>query len=358
MFAKRTLTFIGGQVEYMCRRAGNGWREDVVFEDRYSADQPVIGDRDSDPNNIGEVEGFISDYSGLSLKFRSDIYHAFAGITRFFKIDMQANLYHGILDRFFDWFLLWQSHSSQTRRDDAPSWSWSGWDGQSGGNIWDWYEHNIKHIQRAQRKRTWVIWYQRNAHDSEECTRILPPKADPASPSRGAKNFYGGHVGGRFPFDCTRTAPTPRKLNGAPTYIRDAYCPNPGSGFLQFWTVSAKFKLGEATSEQEDEMPINGYTRLGIFGKKDREVGIIFVNLAWCKGNVPKMHEFILICEGRDKRADDNSSPDDEPGWRYMVMLIEWHGDWAERVGMGWIKKKRLDRALKEGPVWKEIILG
>ena len=39
-------------------------------------------------------------------------------------------------------------------------------------------------------------------------------------------------------------------------------------------------------------------------------------------------------------------------------MLIEWHGDWAERVAMGWIKKNQLDWALKEGPVWKEIILG
>lgn len=147
--------------------------------------------------------------------------------------------------------------------------------GESGRDIWGWYGPNIKHIQRAQRKRTWVIWYQRIAHDSEECTRILPPKAYPASPSERAKNFYGGQVGGRFPFDCTRTAPTPRTLNGAPTYIRDAYCPKPGSGFLQFWTVSAKFKLGEATSEHKGSMPINGYTRLGM---KDREVGIIFVN--------------------------------------------------------------------------------
>ena len=62
----------------------------------------------SKSNHIGELEALISEYSGLSLKFHSDIYHAFAGITRFFKIEMQTNLYHGIPDRFFDWFLLWQ----------------------------------------------------------------------------------------------------------------------------------------------------------------------------------------------------------------------------------------------------------
>jgi hypothetical protein len=105
-------------------------------------------------------------------------------------------------------------------------------------------------------------------------------------------------------------------------------------------------------------MPVNGYSRVGIFGKKDREVGIIFINPAWCIENVPNVHEFILICEGRDKEAKDGSSPDDKTGWRYMVMLIEWHGDWAERIAIGWIKKQHLGQALKDGPVWKEIILG
>jgi hypothetical protein len=207
-------------------------------------------------------------------------------------------------------------------------------------------------------RRTWIIWYQRNAHDSEEYTRVWMPKADPPSSSLGASNFHGGDVGDRFPFDCTQKTPTPRTLTGAPTYIRDAYNPSPGSGFLQFWTVSANFKLAEATSKHEGLMPINGYSRLGIFGKKDREVGTIFINPTWCKDNIPKTHEFILICEGRDKRAPKGHSPDEEQGWRYMVMLIEWHGDWAERVAVGWIKKRHLVQALKGGPAWKEIILG
>lgn len=342
----------------MCRRAGNGWREDHVFEDQHGKDYRIKGNRDMDPNDIGQFEALISSYSGLSLKFHTDIYHAFAGITRHFKIDLEANLYHGIPDKFFDWFLLWKPQDAQTRRDYAPSWSWSGWNGASRSGFSEWYKRNLEDIRRAQRKRTWIIWYQRNAHDSEECTRILSPKEDPASPSRGTRNFYGGHVHDRFPFDCRRKTPTPRTLIGAPTYIRDDYNPSPGSGFLQFWTVSASFKLGQATSQDEGSMPVNGYSRLGIFGKKDREVGIIFINPAWCKENVPNVHEFILICEGRDKEAKDGSSPDDKAGWRYMVMLIEWHGDWAERIAIGWIKKQHLGQALKDGPVWKEIILG
>lgn len=193
----------------------------------------------------------------------------------------------------------------------------------------------------------------------EDCVRIWTPKADIASPSRGRRNFYGGHVKDRFPFDCSRTEPTRRLLLGAPEYIHDTYNPTPCSGFLQFWTVSAMFKLDAPITPAPKLGPRSGYTRLGIFGaSKSKELGIIFVHPDWCKKNpVPKNHEFILICEGRDERAK-NGRFDDEPGWRYMVMLIEWHGEWAERVAVGWIKKRFLEKALGNGPVWKEIILG
>jgi hypothetical protein len=105
-----------------------------------------------DPNDIGQFEALLSAYSGLSLKFHTDIYHAFAGITRYFKIDLEANLYHGIPDRFFDWFLLWKPQDAQTRRDYAPSWSWSGWDGASRSGFSEWYKRDLEHIRRAQRK--------------------------------------------------------------------------------------------------------------------------------------------------------------------------------------------------------------
>ncbi|PPQ88582.1 hypothetical protein CVT25_009963 [Psilocybe cyanescens] len=117
------------------------------------------------------------------------------------------------------------------------------------------------------------------------------------------------------------------------------------------------FKLDQASTPSLKPKLKSGYTRLGIFGNGDRELGNIFVHPDWCKNNVPKAHEFILICEGRDERAQSGRI-DDEPGWRYMVMLVEWHGEWAERVAVGWIKKRYLTNALGDGPMWKEIILG
>ncbi|KDR74933.1 hypothetical protein GALMADRAFT_227276 [Galerina marginata CBS 339.88] len=357
MFSTRKLTFLGGKVEYTCRKT-SGWREDVVIEDQYNQDHGIIDKQDKDPNDIGTLEGLISGYSARQLGFQSDIYNAFAGMIRHIKVTMQINLCHGIPDKFFDWFLLWKQ-SLQTRRKEAPSWSWSGWIGGSSTNIWSWYDRSIIHVRGAMRKRTWVIWYQRKAHDSTECVRVWTPNLISTSPSRSPRNFYGGRVKDRFPFDCTQTAPTPRTLFDAPTYVKDAYHPNPGSGFLQFWTVSAKYRVAEATREDNELKSASGSSaRLGIFGKKAGEVGLVFVHPDWCKDLVPETHEFILICEGRDKEGKRRHGGDDEPGWRYMVMLIQWHGDWAERVGLGWIKKRYLTHALDGGPVWKEIILG
>ena len=47
----------------------------------------------------------------------------------------------------------------------------------------------------------------------------------------------------------------------------------------------------------------------------------MFVNPDWVRANVPKVHEFILICEGRDKRARGGRF-DEEDGWKYQMMLM------------------------------------
>lgn len=40
------------------------------------------------------------------------------------------------------------------------------------------------------------------------------------------------------------------------------------------------------------------------------------------------------------------------------VMVIEWKGDVAERVGIGIIRALSLKTALDPGPQWREITLG
>ena len=159
--------------------------------------------------------------------------------------------------------------------------------------------------------------------------------------------------------DCSRTTPTPRTLLGAPDYYPDSLNPNPGSGFLQFWTVSAVFRLDKPTRKPSQKDRQGSGVRAGIFGKTGRQVGELYVDVEWAKSHGPGEHEFILLCEGRVTRPKSGRE-DEEKGWKYMVMLLEWHADgqWATRVTIGAIDKDKLDHALGQGPVWKEIVLG
>ncbi|KAF8957040.1 heterokaryon incompatibility protein-domain-containing protein [Flammula alnicola] len=346
-YTPRSLIFIGGQVVFRCRKADQ-WREDVVFEDEtviskgrgeYSGDTSMTGDE------IGTFEGLILSYSQLSLSFDSDIYNAFAGISNFIKTEFKINLCHGIPDAYFDWFLLWKSFVPQVRRQGAPSWSWSGWIGGSSSDIWDWCDNDPQEIRKEIKKRTWIIWYERVAHDSVEFMRVLP-----MTKLSSSTNFYGGRVKKRFPFDCSQTLPTPRTLVGAPKYYEDILNSTPLSGFLQFWTVAVTFNLGTPTSKANLIGPEVKFSRVGIVGRDGRELGTALVNPDWHNGHVPGKYEFILLCEGKGSIDDAYSEERYTKEWKYRVMLIEWHGEWAERVTVGWIEKHGWEQSFEPGP--------
>jgi hypothetical protein len=345
-----------------------------------------------DGNDIGEYEGLIQSYSERVLSYETDVYNAFAGVSRELTRRLDTDLCHGIPTVYFDWFLLWGPLADHARRLSAagagvpvaPSWSWSGWVGGSWPRMWDWYNRSIARIRRAIRKRTWIIWYQRERHDSTECRRLVRHR-DVNDAAVGAdfeaadRNFYGHRVRPRFDgLDCSRVEPTALVLADAnpPNYLDDILSNHPGSGFLQFWTVSLTLLLAEPTSADTYRGPMHTRHRLGIFGRSGRELGTITVQPLWLEDNpVPQEREFILLCEGRDERAE-NGRDDDEDGWRYMAMLIEWRdkdggktalglvgcdgkpGLYAERVAIGSVGKTDLKEALGDGAIWKEIVLG
>ncbi len=330
-------------------------REDEVVEDRHADARG--GGINFRVNDIVEVEELIEGYSSRSLTYDGDIYHAFAAMFTIFQRVLNANLYHGIPDVLFDWFILWRPRALQRRRTVTPSWSWSGWAGLSSPNIWDAYTSSVTKIREVQQNRTWIVWYQRTAHNSHDCMLINSVNA-PSGDSPAKQRMRT-----RFAFDCSQTLPTPRKMIDAPVYIEDAYCPYPGSGFLQFWTISVIFSLEEAVIpvEYQDASILYGlYSCAGVFGRDGCELGFVMVNPDWFAANVPGCHEFIVLCEGRTESVAHDKDLDEEPGWKYMVMLIDWRGggQWAERVAIEAIEKEDLGKCLGTGPMWKEIVLG
>ncbi|KAI0870021.1 heterokaryon incompatibility protein-domain-containing protein [Hypoxylon argillaceum] len=387
-FALRSLVFVDGQVAFRCE--GNDAWEAHVFEPLHEVTGPSGKARPYENDDIGTYEGLIQGYSERLLSYETDVYNAFAGIGRETMCRLDTDMCHGIPTIYFDWFLLWGPLAEHTRRLSeetglaiGPSWSWSGWIGCSWPHMWDWYTRSIKRIRKAIRKRTWIIWYQRERHGSTHCTALVrhhDVKEASASVKKANRNYYGSRIRHRFDnLDCSRVEPTDLTLTdmNPPTYVVDISSNHSGSGFLQFWTVSLTLRLAEPTSPDTYRGPPHKRTRLGIFGRSGRELGTLTVQPSWLEANIlPQEREFILLCEGRDERAE-NGKADHEEGWRYKAMLVEWRdgdgkklaagsigGDgkspsmYAERVAIGSIGKADLNEAFGDGPVWKEIILG
>lgn len=203
--------------------------------------------------DIGEIEGLIQNYSDRQFTVESDVFRAFAGVGRQVRRQLQCDVCHGLPTAFFDWFLLWQPLVDAKdgpplhRRPVAPSWSWAGWRGGVFPRTWDWYTRDMQVVRRGIRKRTWIIWHQRLAHASTECVRLGHGKD--GAREKKSRNFYGGRhrKDQRFPgIDCRVTDPTPRTLThteNLPQYTQDLISEYPGSGLLQFWTISAVFEL-------------------------------------------------------------------------------------------------------------------
>ncbi|KAF2012898.1 HET-domain-containing protein [Aaosphaeria arxii CBS 175.79] len=382
-FANRSLIFIDGKVVFRCQGV-DAWEEHLIEAPDEIKGQQTRRYGGFEGGDIGEFEGLIQNYSERILSFDKDVYNAFAGVSRQLTVQLDTELCHGLPTRYFDWFLLWRPLSLQSRRlskDEptilAPSWSWSGWVGTSWPHMWDWYNRSIGDIKKAIRKRTWIIWYQRDGHDSTSCRRLIRHKSDTHSGTKANRNFYGSRVRERFNLDCSKVEPSKILLESLnpPKYVEDILSNFSGSGYLQFWTVSVTLRLDAAHSIDEERGPVDKRHRLGILGRSGRELGIIRVQPDWLQNNVlPQEREFILICEGRDTRAE-NGRKDHENGWRYMAMLLEWVGNgnlrtalgsinssdgpmYAERVAIGSIGKHDVEEALGDGLVWKEIILG
>ncbi|CAK7225994.1 hypothetical protein SCUCBS95973_006053 [Sporothrix curviconia] len=442
-FAWRSLVFINGTVVFRCAGA-DAWEEHIpestteIYAINVQASRAAR--RAEELNDIGSMEQFMNAYSECILSFGSDLYNAFAGMARQLMVQYNTDLCHGMPTRFFDWHLLWEPQnethhvrcqgSVATGDGRGPSWSWSGWTGGAVfAHIWDWYTSDIGMVSHAIRKRTWIVWYQRKSHRSSRCTHLVRHMKDhdaeddsdgSAGHHYGSRNLYGERVKTkhRFPgLDCSRRKPTPvclselwpsadhtddkQPVTWPPKYIPDTLGAHPGSGFLQFWTVSILLQVGEPVKKDVDADRRDGdHVRLGIFGRSGTQISFVYVEPDWVKsqeetnggGKLPQTREFILLCEARDERAPGNGNPDKhKKGWKYAMMMLEWvtpgaggkHsgqnqrwsqgqigprqdgeapvGAWsayAERVAIACIGFGDLGEALGDGPVWKEIILG
>lgn len=90
--------------------------------------------------SLGRWGMIVENYSSLLLTYPSDVTRALTGATEIMSSTFPGGILHGIPRFFFDIGLLWQPNSRASRRDDQPSWSWIGWQGEI-ECLKNWYPH-------------------------------------------------------------------------------------------------------------------------------------------------------------------------------------------------------------------------
>ena len=157
----------------------------------------------------------------------------------------------------------------------------------------------------------------------------------------------------------------------------DPSCTTPTEGFttigyqlwypvLQFWTLTAHFKISETVCSPYG---IEVGERGTIVDCDQNLCGSVHLHGGYDTDNI-ETFEFLVLSECRYSMG--GSAIEDRDEWLpemkahpqrwdlYWVMLIEWDGkgNLAERRGIGQIYQKLIETSFPPGPSWKKIVLG
>lgn len=404
----RMLIFGEQQVYFNCTH-GYCWEEAMV------ADQTVAKAKFAEnttstrvdlygvqPQNRVSLDSYLSAvrwYTSRKLRYNFDILNAFSGIMAFLRPYMRSTFLYGLPETELDAALLWQPHNVLRRRRDPttgetlfPSWSWAGWIGEVNHSA---TYFDLLSVPRIKWVDASVGTAGNNTFSAEEYrTEVEEVNTNKEPWYRGQSKAHGRF----YYFQASKpdawflhvTAPENRRKPRSRL--------KPGTTCLQFYALSATFKLTGwhvphrgvigAPTCRGDRHTI---CPLAIYDGEDYVVGTMNVPASIAQQLEPGSHE--LVCLSRSAMPPDvirldsvppqNDYADLPPGpqcfpdelpieksyqdfdcrrcnpkkpWPlYNVMMIEWQGEVASRIGLGTI---HVDAFLLAQPKEKLICLG
>lgn len=134
--SRRTLVFTENTVYWQCRNAT--WYEQLAAEPEGMALR-VKWRNDGWPSYSVTIDPWptleryfklVEGYNHRNLTFESDAVHGFKAITTALTKSFPGGFYFGLPVFLFDLAMMWTGNSPLSRRNDFPSWSWLGWNGE------------------------------------------------------------------------------------------------------------------------------------------------------------------------------------------------------------------------------------
>ena len=346
MLSRRCLIFSNGRIYFQCRRAT--YCEDIEMPAKrgWSLNSMDMPTRIFDQPAFVQFTSAVELYTQREMTNPNDILNAFEGVKLVLEKRIRSGIFFGMVENMIDSSIIWESSKRLRHRLNFPTWSWAGWTAEIQWKL-------------AEYAESWIEWYD----DSEESTsfpaqkrnRIGPPIPRPVS---------------------LRAVPSRSQLEGAMPRLR-------------FTTISASFMLlrpapihKEAVSPLRKRMtgpsalstvrpsPTDpGLVRAGIADRYGEWVGTIDLDNGYMK-MVDIPFEFLLMSRVSGFTEDEQINwegllPDvieDEMARRdygvYNVLLVSERDGVHYRQGLGRILTSCLERALKPGPIWRNIVLG
>ncbi|EXJ59372.1 uncharacterized protein A1O5_12253 [Cladophialophora psammophila CBS 110553] len=380
IFSHRSIIFVNDQVYYRCRQ--RIWAEDTWADlkpteqdlDEWSVSwvaliQDVAFHQIVHP--LDQLFDLIEGFQLRSLTRDSDAINAVSGILQPLSKRMRTPLLEGLPSCAFDLALLFShlhpigQHSPGRRRCEFPSWSWAGWVGNTHWNAFHelYNSHDVAGINDWLDNRTWIVWYKIQQGQLVKIVRYAEPVASWERVTRDIMYERRSPLptSGRFP-----------KLRTSRTEPSSFFVKKVSYTLLAFYTVSiilttSSYVPGtflEARNLHLDALFDNENGFCGFLSPdvrhsaiEHRRVELIILSECQTSSFPPLdrkgMEDRIHPIWSKPYQASDSTE------WQlYWVLAIAWSGDCYERRGLGQILQSAVDKSLKPGPQWKEIVLG
>lgn len=419
MLSRRCIIFVAGRMYFQCRTTTMS--EDIYSEaeaagwsvELHGAPARMLKRVETDP--VFVYKQCLGMYTQRKLTHEKDVLAAFSGISNIIHGSLGENCepVFGLPNSHFDWALLWEPEEKPEARHGGkkrfPTWSWCGW---KGGRI----AYNAATVAGLEvnlhewlLKHTWITYYIR---DGEGSLRLVwdPLKHESSNDIEERWRGYdspkiglprGSHSNGVPKFDYhgrpwNNQIPHRGRVPGfqdkqfvrtVDTYRRRVAVLPPGSAetrykgvqrkfwdderYLQFWTWSAEFLLGEETPNDRfsgGSVVGPGLRRFAILDAQGDFAGSCILDESWSEAAQNRQpQQFIALSDARDFDNSEygcwNFYSEDERDlvpWQLFNVMMIWYEegkpDVAYRGGIGKVYKSAFGNGADDG--WKEIVLG
>ena len=190
---------------------------------------------------------------------------------------------------------------------------------------------------------TWIVYYVWDKQSTEDEPRWLRG----GRPTNGVDAATEAHEA-RFPGLPCNTLPSKSYRH---FFDHTSLAIHPISPLLHFWTVSVYYEVRHNAKGRGGKM----------FDSESNAVGNCNFDRKPNAGDAEtprSCHEFIIIYEDGDLSCERWRSSSYFPSERYRVIMIEWNGDVAERIGSGYLDREAVLKSCRRPMQWKEIVLG